>query len=46
MQPPQSFRVAPKDVHVKEGDDVTLTCEIDHLAGQVQWTKDGMALGE
>ena len=46
VQPPQRFRVTPKDIRVKEGDDVTLTCEIDYLVGEVQWTKDGMALGE
>lgn len=41
----QYFRVQPKDVKVQEGGEAILQCEISHLAGQVQWTKDGFALG-
>nr|XP_014294021.2 nephrin isoform X3 [Halyomorpha halys] len=41
----QYFRLQPKDVKVQEGGEATLQCEITHLAGQVQWTKDGFALG-
>lgn len=41
----QYFRVQPRDVKVHEGGEVTLECEVANLAGQVQWTKDGFALG-
>ncbi|XP_046400228.1 nephrin-like isoform X2 [Ischnura elegans] len=41
----QYFRVRPKDVRVQEGGEAVLECEIGHLAGSVQWTKDGFALG-
>lgn len=41
----QEFRVLPKDVLAKEGSNVTLKCEINDITGDVQWTKDGLALG-
>jgi len=41
----QKFRVEPKNVNAREGSNVTLLCEIDDLTGDVQWTKDGLALG-
>lgn len=42
----QYFRVQPRDVKVHEGGEAMLECEVANLAGQVQWTKDGFALGE
>ncbi|XP_039278760.1 nephrin [Nilaparvata lugens] len=41
----QYFRVSPKDEKVQEGEEITLKCEVANLAGRVQWTKDGFALG-
>lgn len=41
----QEFRVRPKDVNAREGTNVTLSCEINYVTGDVQWTKDGLALG-
>lgn len=41
----QYFRVQPRDVKVHEGGEVTMECEVANLVGQVQWTKDGFALG-
>ncbi|XP_058458099.1 irregular chiasm C-roughest protein-like [Malaya genurostris] len=41
----QTFRITPNDVEARTGDDVILRCEVEHLAGRVQWTKDGFALG-
>jgi len=41
----QEFRVVPKDVNAREGSNVTLSCEINDITGDVQWTKDGLALG-
>lgn len=42
----QYFRVLPRDVKVQEGGEAMLECEVANLAGQVQWTKDGFALGK
>ena len=42
----QYFRVKPSDVEAHVGSEVTLLCEIEHRSGEVQWTKDGYALGE
>lgn len=42
----QKFRVTPHDFAVLEGSEALLRCEVTNLAGQVQWTKDGFALGE
>ncbi|CAH1107304.1 unnamed protein product [Psylliodes chrysocephalus] len=41
----QYFRVLPRDLKVQEGGEAMLECEVANLAGQVQWTKDGFALG-
>ncbi|XP_030753919.1 nephrin isoform X2 [Sitophilus oryzae] len=41
----QYFRVQPHDVKVQEGGEAMLECEVANLVGQVQWTKDGFALG-
>ncbi|KAM7345697.1 hibris isoform 4-T4 [Cochliomyia hominivorax] len=41
----QKFRVTPHDVQILEGTDTLLRCEVANRAGQVQWTKDGFALG-
>ncbi|XP_050302000.1 nephrin isoform X2 [Anthonomus grandis grandis] len=41
----QYFRVQPHDVKVQEGGEAMLECEVANLAGAVQWTKDGYALG-
>lgn len=41
----QAFRVVPKNVNAREGTNVTLVCEINDITGDVQWTKDGLALG-
>lgn len=41
----QYFRIQPRDVKVHEGGEAMLECEVGNLAGQVQWTKDGFALG-
>lgn len=42
----QYFRVLPRDLKVQEGGEAMLECEVANLAGQVQWTKDGFALGK
>lgn len=42
----QYFRVQPHDVKVREGGEAMLECEVGMLAGAVQWTKDGFALGK
>ncbi|XP_071534279.1 nephrin-like isoform X2 [Panulirus ornatus] len=41
----QLFRVTPVSVQVKTGEDVFLRCVVDNQQGNVQWTKDGFALG-
>lgn len=42
----QKFRITPQDLQVLEGSEALLRCEVSYLAGQVQWTKDGFALGK
>lgn len=42
----QRFKVTPHDSTVLEGSEAVLRCEVANLAGQVQWTKDGFALGK
>lgn len=42
----QYYRLRPKDQKVQEGGEVKLECEVSNLQGQVQWTKDGFALGK
>ncbi|EDS27745.1 conserved hypothetical protein [Culex quinquefasciatus] len=44
-QQQQTFRISPNDIEARLGEEVVLRCEVDHLAGEVQWTKDGFALG-
>ncbi|KAG6465063.1 hypothetical protein O3G_MSEX014915, partial [Manduca sexta] len=41
----QYFRVVPRSLRVQEGAEAVLECAVANLAGQVQWTKDGFALG-
>ncbi|CAG9573041.1 unnamed protein product [Danaus chrysippus] len=41
----QYFRVPPKSLRVQEGSEAVLECAVANLAGQVQWAKDGFALG-
>jgi hypothetical protein len=42
----QFFRNSPTNLQVLEGSEALLRCEINNLAGSVQWVKDGFALGE
>ncbi|XP_060807924.1 nephrin [Amyelois transitella] len=41
----QYFRTMPKSLKVHEGAEAVLECAVGNLAGQVQWAKDGFALG-
>ncbi|CAH0546788.1 unnamed protein product [Brassicogethes aeneus] len=41
----QYFKIQPHDVKVQEGGEAMLECVVGNGAGQVQWTKDGFALG-
>ena len=41
----QSFVVRPTDVSVVEGHTAILHCQVAHMKGQLQWTKNGFALG-
>ncbi|XP_037915549.1 nephrin isoform X1 [Hermetia illucens] len=41
----QKFRISPHDLQVLEGSEALMRCEVSNQAGQVQWTKDGFALG-
>ncbi|XP_050680311.1 nephrin [Leptidea sinapis] len=41
----QYFRISPKSLRVHEGSEAVLECAVANLAGQVQWAKDGFALG-
>lgn len=41
----QKFRSMPHDLQVLERSEALLQCEVSNIAGQVQWTKDGFALG-
>ncbi|XP_045485329.1 nephrin isoform X2 [Pieris rapae] len=41
----QYFRVSPRSLRVLEGAEAVLECAVANLAGQVQWAKDGFALG-
>ena len=42
----QSFVVRPTDVSVVLGQTATLHCQVAHMKGQLQWTRDGFALGQ
>ncbi|BFG03936.1 nephrin [Drosophila madeirensis] len=41
----QKFRTTPHDLQVLEGAEAMMRCEVTNVAGAVQWTKDGFALG-
>ncbi|GBP70139.1 Nephrin [Eumeta japonica] len=41
----QYFRTVPRNLRVREGGEAVLECAVANLAGQVQWAKDGFALG-
>ena len=41
----QSFVVRPTDVIVVQGQTAILHCQVAHMKGQLQWTKNGFALG-
>ncbi|XP_073965682.1 nephrin adhesion molecule sticks and stones isoform X2 [Choristoneura fumiferana] len=41
----QYFRVVPRSLRVRVGEEAVLECSVANLAGQVQWAKDGFALG-
>lgn len=41
----QKFRTVPHDLQVLEGAEAMMRCEVANVAGAVQWTKDGFALG-
>lgn len=41
----QYFIETPKNITVTEGDSITLRCKVGNLAGKVQWTANGFALG-
>ncbi|KAL7737125.1 hypothetical protein ACLKA6_005337 [Drosophila palustris] len=41
----QKFRTVPHDLQVLEGSEAMMRCEVANVAGAVQWTKDGFALG-
>lgn len=41
----QKFRTTPQDFQVLERSEALLRCEVSNLAGQVQWTMGGFALG-
>ena len=42
----QYFRVRPQDIEVAEGGTAVIACEVGNREGRVQWTKDGLTLGE
>ena len=41
----QKFLSEPKDITVREGEDVTLLCVVKNKAGILQWTRDDFGLG-
>ena len=41
----QSFVVRPTDQSVLQGQTALLRCQVAHMKGQLQWTKNGFALG-
>lgn len=41
----QYFIVKPSDVEIIEGDTVTLQCQVGNQLGAVQWSKNGLLLG-
>ena len=41
----QYFAERPQNLTVIEGESVTLRCKVGNLAGKVQWSTDGFAMG-
>ncbi len=41
----QYFIRTPRNTSVAEGDTAVLVCQVGNLKGRVQWTKDGLTLG-
>ena len=41
----QFFRVKPSNADVAEGGTAIIACEVANRRGRVQWTKDGLTLG-
>ncbi|ELU18151.1 hypothetical protein CAPTEDRAFT_147714 [Capitella teleta] len=41
----QTFREAPSNVSVIQGQTAVLRCRVNNQKGDLQWTKDGFALG-
>ena len=41
----QTFLRQPVDQTAKQGDHVTLPCQVDTKRGMLQWTRDGFGLG-
>ena len=44
--PQQFFRLKPQDKEVAQGGSAVIPCEVSNRHGRVQWTKDGLTLGE
>lgn len=42
----QYFRKEPVSLSAAVGSEITLQCEVENQSGNVQWTKDGYALGK
>ena len=42
----QHFLQTPQDTEVTEGGTAVLYCQVGNQIGQVQWTKDGLTLGD
>ncbi len=42
----QFYRIQPHDISALIGSNITIPCVIAQPHGDVQWTKDGLALGE
>jgi hypothetical protein len=42
----QFYRISPHDISALIGSNITIPCVITPPHGDVQWTKDGLALGE
>ena len=41
----QTFLRQPVDQTAKQGDHVTLPCQVENKRGMLQWTRDGFGLG-
>ncbi len=42
----QFFRTKPQDAEVAQGGMAVVECEVANMQGRVQWTKDGLTMGE